>query len=377
MKQNERLVSLDVFRGITIMGMILVNNPGDWGAIYPPLEHAKWHGLTPTDLIFPFFLFIVGVAISYSLSKRKSENADKRKLYLNIFRRTVILFLLGLILNGFPFGLMPNHDFSWGTLRIPGVLQRIAIVYLISSIIFLSSNVKFQFWFTGSILIIYYLLMNFIPVPGIGYSNLEPSTSLAAWVDNLFLKNHMWMYTRDWDPEGLLSTLPAIATAMIGIFTGNWLRSDKDQSTKTVWLFIWGCILMVAGWIWNGWFPINKNLWTSSFVLYTAGIALNFLAFIYWFADVKKINWWIKPFLVYGMNAIVLYFLSGIIGSLMDLITFSINGIQYSIKSFLYNNLFSSWMQPINASLAWAIFYILFWLGLMWILYAKKIFIKV
>ncbi len=151
MKPSERLLSLDVFRGITIMGMILVNNPGTWGAVYPPLLHAKWHGCTPTDLIFPFFLFIVGVAISYSLSKRKAQGGDMKSLYLNIFRRTIILFALGIILAGFPFGLLFGHEFSWSTIRIPGVLQRIAIVYMISSILFLTTNTKFQYWFTGTI----------------------------------------------------------------------------------------------------------------------------------------------------------------------------------------------------------------------------------
>ena len=378
MKPSERLLSLDVFRGITIMGMILVNNPGTWSAIYPPLEHAKWNGCTPTDLIFPFFLFIVGVAISYSLSKRKAQGGDMKSLYLNIFRRTIILFGLGLILATFPFGLLFGHQLSFETIRIPGVLQRIAIVYMISSILFLSTNTKFQYWFTGSILVIYAMIMSFIPVPGIGHANFEPTTNLSAWLDRLILGSHIWSGSKFWDPEGILSTLPAIGSAMLGIFTGNWLRSEKDQTTKTVWLFVWGGILMVAGWIWDGWFPINKNLWTSSYVLYTAGLALNFLAFCYWFIDVKKITWWIKPFQVYGMNAITVFFLSGIVGRIMYMVKWNdLNGNVVTIKSYLFDNYFLSWLEPINASLAWAIVYILFWLGLMWILYAKKIFIKV
>ena len=378
MKPSDRLLSLDVFRGITIMGMILVNNPGTWSAIYPQLEHAKWHGCTFTDLIFPFFLFIVGVAISYSLSKRKSQGGDMKSLYLNVFRRGIILFSLGLILAGFPFGLLFGHQFSFSTIRIPGVLQRIAVVYMIASILFLTTNTKFQYWFTGSILVIYTMLMSWIPVPGVGPGNFEPGTNLSAWIDRLILGNHLWSGTKLWDPEGILSTLPAVGSAMLGIFTGNLLRSEKDPTTKTVWLYVGGSVLMVAGWIWSFWFPMNKNIWTSSYVLWTAGLGLNFLAFCYWFIDVKKITWWIKPFQVYGMNAITVFFLSGIVGRIMYMVKWTgADGNIVTIQSYLFNTFFLSWMQPINASLAWAIFYILAWLGLMWILYAKKIFIKV
>jgi len=301
-----------------------------------------------------------------------------KSLYLNIFRRTAILFGLGLILTGFPFGLLFGHEFSFSTIRIPGVLQRIAIVYMISSILFLSTNTKFQYWFTGSILVIYAMLMSLIPVPGVGYANFEPTTNLSAWLDRLVLGNHIWSGSKFWDPEGILSTLPAIGSAMLGIFTGNLLRSEKDQTTKTVWLYTWGAILMVAGWIWDGWFPINKNLWTSSYVLYTGGLALMFLGFCYWFIDVKKVTWWIKPFQVYGMNAITVFFLSGIVGRIMYMVKWqNADGTMVTIKDYLFQTFFLSWLQPINASLAWAIVYILVWLGLMWILYAKKIFIKV
>ena len=378
MKPSERLLSLDVFRGITIMGMILVNNPGTWSDIYPQLEHAQWNGCTFTDLIFPFFLFIVGVAISYSLSKRKEQGGSMKSLYLNILRRTIILFGLGLILSGFPFGLAFSHQFSWSTIRIPGVLQRIAIVYMITAFLFLTTNTKFQYWFTAIILVLYAALMSFIPVPGVGYANFNPATNLEAWLDRLILGTHLWSGTKLWDPEGILSTLPAIGSAMLGIFTGNLIRSAKDPATKTVWLYIWGSILMLAGWAWSFWFPLNKNLWTSSYVLWTAGLALNFLAFCYWFIDVKKITWWIKPFQVYGMNAITVFFLSGIVGRLMSLIKWnSADGSVVTVKSFLFDNYFLSWLSPINASLAWAVVYVLVWLGLMWILYAKKIFIKV
>ena len=378
MKPTERLLSLDVFRGITIMGMILVNNPGTWSAIYPQLRHAEWHGCTFTDLIFPFFLFIVGVAISYSLTKRKAQGGSMKSLYLNIFRRSVILFLLGMILAGFPFGLMLDHQFSWATIRIPGVLQRIAVVYLVASILFLTTNTKAQYWITGAILVGYAALMSLVPVPGVGYANYEPTTNLAAYIDQLLLGSHLWSASKVWDPEGILSTLPAIGTAMLGIFTGNLLRSEKDAATKTVWMYIWGSALMLAGWIWSFWFPLNKNIWTSSYVLYTGGLALFFLAFCYWFIDIKKVTWWIKPFHVYGMNAITVFFLSGIVGRLLYLIKWqTAEGTMITLKGYLFDTFFLSWLSPINASLGFAIVYILIWLGLMWILYAKKIFIKV
>lgn len=371
MEKKDRLISLDVFRGITIAGMILVNNPGSWSYIYPPLKHAAWNGCTPTDLIFPFFLFIVGVAITLSLSKRKERGDNQNKLLLNILRRSSILFLLGLILSGFPY-------FNLETLRIPGVLQRIAVVYLVSSFLFLKSSTKLQIYLTFFFLVIYWVLLNFIPVPGVGAANLDKETNLAAWLDNLILHGHMWSYTKVWDPEGILSTLPAISSALIGILTGHWLQSKNDMTTKTVWLFVMGCFLMLGGYIWDGWFPMNKSLWTSSYVLYTGGLALNFLAVCYWFIDVKKIVWWVKPFQVYGMNAITVFFLSGIVGRLMSIIKISdTSAAQVSIKQYLFSNLFLSWLSPINASLAWALSYIFIWLGLMWILYAKKIFIKV
>lgn len=376
MEKSERLLSLDVFRGITIAGMILVNNPGSWSTVYPPLLHAKWHGCTPTDLIFPFFLFIVGVAIPFALGKRMEKGADQKKIVLQILRRSFTLFLLGLILHSFPFGLL-GHNFNIDTLRIPGVLQRIAVVYLCASLIFLKTNYKSQIYIGAAILIIYAVLMQLVPVPGVGYPNLEPTTNLAAWLDNLLLTGHLWSVSKVWDPEGILSTLPAIVSAIMGMVTGWWLRTNNDKTTKTVWLYVMGSICMTLGYVWDGWFPINKSLWTSSYVLYTGGLALLFLGFCYWFIDVRNSHWWIKPFQVYGMNAITVFFLSGIMARLMALIKVMDGGAEVSLQVFLYTNLYLSWLEPMNASLLWAISYIVFWLALMWILYAKNIFIKV
>jgi predicted acyltransferase len=369
--KNDRLISLDVFRGITIAGMILVNNPGTWSDVYPPLMHAEWHGCTPTDLIFPFFLFIVGVAITLSLVKRQARGDNQNVILFSVIRRSIILFLLGLILNAFPY-------FNLSTIRIPGILQRIAVVYFISSVIFLRVSFKWQIYTTIVILLLYWLIMTLIPVPGVGEANLGNTTNLAAWLDNSILGGHLWSYSKVWDPEGILSTLPAIGTALIGIITGNWLKTDKDRLTKTVWMFVYGVTLLSIGYIWSGWFPMNKNLWTSSYVLYTGGIALLFLTMCYWLIDVQKVNWWVKPFQVYGMNAITVFFLSSLISKLLYIVKFTDSaGQEITVKGYLFTNLFLSWLSPINASFFWAFTYVLFWMGIMWILYKKNIFIKV
>ncbi len=371
-KSTGRLISLDVFRGITIMGMILVNNPGSWATIYPPLKHAEWHGCTPTDLVFPFFLFIVGVAITYALSRKKASGEDQKHLILGITRRAVILIFLGLFMAAFP--KFDNLD----TLRFPGVLQRIGIVYFITAILFLKVNTKTLTYIGAGLLIFYWFLMSFIPVPGVGYPNLEPGKNLAAWLDSILLSGHMWAVTKTWDPEGVLSTIPAIVTTILGILTGEWLRKNVEQGTKIATLFTYGFLTFLAGYVWSGWFPLNKGLWTSSYVLYTGGLAMLFLATCFWLVDVKNITWWTKPFIVYGSNAITVFFLSGLVGKSMNLITWiGADGNEISLKGYLYESLFTWWLSPINASLAWALTYVVVWLGLMWILYAKKIFIKV
>jgi len=380
--KSERLISLDVFRGITIMGMVLVNNPGSWGNIYPALEHAAWNGVTPTDYIFPFFVFIVGVAITLSLTKRKERGDDQKKLMLQIFRRAGMIFLIGLILHGFPY-------YNLSTIRIPGVLQRIAIVYFFTSFIFLKTNVKTQAYITGGLLLFYWALLALVPVPGYGISNLSVSVlkdaagntfapNLVGWLDYQLLPGHLWKVTKVWDPEGILSTIPAISTALCGVLLGAWLRTNNDRTTKVVWMFIFGNLGLVAAAIFDMWFPINKSLWTSSYVLFNAGMALHFFALCYWFIDIKGVTWWTKPFVVYGVNAITVFFLSGIVARSMGLIkVLNAAGESVSLQSFLYQKYFLSWLAPLHASLAWAITFVLVMLGLMWILYAKKIFIKV
>ncbi len=382
-KQSDRLLSLDIFRGLTIAGMILVNNPGDWGNIYPALEHAKWNGCTPTDLVFPFFLFIVGVSIKLSLSKRKERGDNQNKLMIQIFRRSLLIFVIGIALGGFP-----TYNFS--IIRIPGVLQRIALVYLIASFIYLKTGWKTQAILATVFLFVYWALVTIIPVPGIGapdltqptiidkLTNKEIAPNLVAWLDNQILSGHLWRQSKIWDPEGLLSTLPAISTGLLGILLGTFLKSGLDKTQKVSWIFFFGNVGLITGIIWDMYFPMNKALWTSSYVVFTAGMALHFFAMCYWLADIKQITWWIKPFVVYGTNAITVYVLSGLVGVLLSRISWTdATGASVSVKSFLYHTFFTPFLSPINASLAWALFYVLFWLGIMWIFYKKKIFLKV
>ena len=381
-KISNRLISLDVFRGATIALMILVNNPGDWGNVYPPLLHAKWNGCTPTDLVFPFFLFIVGVSVTLSLTKRKERGDDLYKLVLQIFRRSFLIFFIGVFLNAFP-------DFNLSEVRILGVLQRIALVYFFISLIFLFTEWKTQVIISAILLLGYWALITLVPVPGIGMPNISQPTiydpnlqkeiapNIVAWLDNKLLAGHLWRSTKIWDPEGLLSTLPAIVTGLFGVLLGKFLRTKLDEFNKIIWIFFTANILIFTGLLWDLVFPMNKSLWTSSYVLFTAGLALHFFAMCYWLIDVKKIDWWIKPFVVYGTNAITVYTLSWIGGTFLRRVKFDFYGTETSLRNFLYDNLFKPFFSPINASLAWAIFYVLFWLGIMWIFYKKKIFLKI
>ncbi|MDT7807972.1 MAG: hypothetical protein QOJ70_1785 [Acidobacteriota bacterium] len=368
----SRVQSLDVFRGITIAGMILVNNPGDWGAIYSPLEHASWSGWTPTDLVFPFFLFIVGVSITLALSRRAESGGGKRDLYLKIIRRALIIFALGVFLGGFPY-------FDLSVIRIPGVLQRIAVCYLVTSIIFLNTDWRRQVYIAAALLFIYWALMTLVPVPGFGAGVLgSKEGNLAAYVDRAVFGPHVWRFAKVYDPEGLLSTLPAISTALAGVLTGHLLRSRREPLEKVAAMFVAGVGCIMMGWIWNYWFPINKALWTSSYVLFAAGLALQMLALCYWLVDVKGYRRWAKPFIIFGTNALALYFLAELFANVIGVVSFaSAGGGRIALQTLIYDNLFASWAAPKNASLAFAICTVLFWLGVMSLLYRRRIFIKV
>ena len=363
--ESRRLVSLDVFRGLTIAGMVLVNNPGSWEHIYWPLEHAQWSGWTPTDLVFPFFLFIVGVSIPLAFANRLEKGGSKRDLYLKIVKRTLIIFAIGLFLNGLPY-------FGLAEYRIPGVLQRIAVCYFFASIIFLNTKLRTQIAIAIGLLIFYWALVKLVPAPGFAAGDLTKEGSLPSYVDRVVFGKHVWAQARVYDPEGLLSTIPAIVTSLIGVLTGQWLRTEKTRYEKAAGMFVAGAVLVAIGWAWNAFFPINKALWTSSYVAFTGGLALQFLSVCYWLIDIKGYRRWAKPFEVFGLNAIALYVVADVLAMLLGVVKVGGEPLGGRIYSF-----FAAIASPINASLMFAICFVLFCLVLMWILYQRKIFLKV
>ena len=467
-EQNARLISLDVFRGLTIAGMVLVNNPGT-SPVYWPLDHAEWNGLTPTDWIFPFFLFIVGVAIPIALGKR-IEQGITAKTYTKIISRAVSIYLLGLTVSVIPFFQFQSTDapdplklliwlcfaagllflllrnykiagvlggvailgigamyiagynivpYDFSMMRIMGVLQRIAVCYLIASLIFLHTNWKQQIYIAGALLIGYWLLMTMIPVPGCEVTTInDKACNLAAYIDRMILTEpHMWRVSKVFDPEGLLSTMGAIATTLSGVLTGTWLLTGTPASlpatppsgvsaasedatspeehqpvesnssliphpsslNKVSAIFFFGTVLFALGWIWNGFFPFNKSLWTSSYVLVTSGLALLTFGFCYWLIDIKGYKKWAWPFIVFGANALALFVFSGIFARMMSAykVAYSDDGKGISAQKWIVDHIFLKIFDPINASLAYAISFILLWLLFMWLLYRKGIYLKV
>lgn len=380
--KTERLISLDFFRGITVAAMILVNNPGNWGSVYAPLEHAEWNGWTPTDLIFPFFLFIVGVAITLSLGGRLERGENRRAIIAGALKRSAKIFATGLFLASFPF-------FHLSRIRIPGVLARIAVCFFLASLIFLFTSARGQAVTATALLAVYWILMKAVPVPADYVAevierggNPEKEANLAAYIDNTLLHGHLWSQSKTWDPEGLLSTIPAIATVLLGILAGHWIKSNRSAKEKIYGLLTGGTVCLIAGQVMNIWFPINKNLWTSSYVVFTAGAALILLAFCYWLVDYKGCKRPAFPFVVFGVNAIAVFVLSGLVARLMGLIKEGVarpDGTTgyVSLQSYYYEKFFASWASPFNASLLYAIAFILLMYIPMHVLYRKKIFIKI
>lgn len=361
-----RLLSLDAFRGLTIAGMILVNNPGTWGAIYAPFRHAAWHGWTPTDLIFPFFLLIVGVSVPFSFSRRLERGDSRAVLFRHILRRSVILFGLGLFMAAFP-------RFEWDGLRIMGVLQRIGLVYLMAATAYLFLGPRGRGGLATVLLLGYWALLTLVPVPGFGPGDLSPDGNLGAYLDRALLGDRLWQDT--WDPEGLLSTLPAIATTLIGMFGGEWVRRNGPTERTAAGLLAAGVVGVVAGLAWGTVLPINKPLWTSSYVVFTAGAGFLLLGVFFWIMEVRDHKAWARPFIVYGMNAIAVFVASGLLAKTMGLVR--VQDGRTTLKGWLFSRGFQSWAGDLNGSLLFAIAYVLFWLGLMWVLYRRRIFIKI
>jgi predicted acyltransferase len=375
----ERLLALDVFRGLTIAGMLLVNNPGNWGAIYPPLAHAAWHGWTPTDLIFPFFLFIVGITTHLSLESRRARGASERAIVRQVLRRAALIILFGLLIHAFPF--WPERQ--WTEIRIPGVLQRIGVAYLFAALLTLRTTLRQQVVIIATLLLGYWFAMTLLPVPGqegLGYHWLDaPGKTLAAWVDRAVLEGHLWRSTRTWDPEGVLSTFPAIATAMLGVLAGRWIgQRERPLAERLSGLFAAGALGAVGGLIWNWSFPINKALWTSSYVLFTAGLACLTLATILWVTDQQRVTWWTRPFVTYGLNPMVAFVGSGLMGKAMaSLIRVPYGDETVALKTAVFRTVFEPLGSPRNASLAYAIAFVLFWYAILWVLERRRLILKV
>ena len=398
---RERLLALDVFRGMTIAGMLLVNDPGSWGHIYAPLRHAEWHGWTPTDLIFPFFLFIVGVTTHLSIATRRARGDDEPAIRRQILRRGALIFLFGLLLNWFPF-------FQWGpiagnaspsfadrvverleSLRIMGVLQRIGLAYAAAAFLTLRTSLKQQVAVLAALLFGYWFAMTLIPVPDTGtlgaFAINTKDGHLAAWLDRLLLDwreyglgNHLWVGGVTWDPEGVLSTVPAVGSAMLGVMAGRWIGEPRPLAERLNGLFAAGSLGMMVGLMWNWSFPINKGIWTSSYVVFTAGMAGVALATIMWIVDVHGWRRWTKFFVIYGMNPIVAFVGSGVLARLLySILKVDYQGRQVSVVEAIYRTFVGWGLEPVNASLAFALCFVLLWFGILWALYRRGIFLKV
>jgi len=376
-----RIISLDVFRGITVASMILVNDPGSWSAMYWPLDHAEWNGWTPTDLIFPFFLFIAGVSMTFSFAARLRRGSTRGGLARHVLARSLAILVIGLFLNVFP-------RFHFSTMRYPGVLTRIAVCYLMAGLLVVATarradadnfvtNIPVVAGVTAALLIGYWAVMRFVPVPGIGAANLDPANNLAAWLDRRVMYGHLWGQLKQVrDPEGILSTFPAIGTVLCGALTGEWLRKVGTKERKFTGLLIVGAILLIVGRLLHPLFPINKNLWTSTFVIFTAGFAMVILALCYWLVDMRGWRRWAQPFLVFGSNAITAFVLSTLLSIGSTYFHIADDDRQRTVHGYVYSHWFAAIAQPKNASLLFAVFFVLVCYLPLLLLYRRRVFIK-
>ncbi len=357
-----RILSVDVLRGLTVAAMVLVNNPGSWAHVYGPLRHAEWHGATFTDTIFPFFLFIVGVAIPLALGPR--QEAGRSGLALRVLRRATVIFALGLLLHALPW-------FHLATVRIPGVLQRIAVCYLAVALVFLWTDGvagwRKQAGVAATLLVGYWLLMTHVAPPGGVAGDLSPAGNLAGYVDRLVLGPHIWQVAKVYDPEGLLSTLPAIATTLLGVLAGAWLRSGGQPARAAGGLALAGLAGLALGAAWGLVFPLNKSLWTSSYALFMSGLAALTLAACHFIVEARGWRGWTGPFVVLGLTALPLFFLSSLMARCLYLLRVGPERVR--LQAWLFGRLFAPWLPPLDASLAYALLYVLLWWVLMWALH--------
>ncbi len=386
MLPSNRLVSLDVFRGLIIAAMILVTDPGTYSAVYWPLLHAQWNGATPTDMIFPSFLVIAGMATTLSFAARIERGSSRKQLLLHALRRSGLIFFLGLLLNGFP-------DYHLQTIRIPGILQRIALCYLTGALMYLGfSKPEWRFMRIGvigltavGILAFYWALLRLYPVPGFGPGRLDSLGNIAAYADRAVIGvPHMWPWGLTpgvgvtFDPEGLLSTLPAFATLLLGVLAGEWLRTDYPRVRKVVVLAAAGVCLIILGLALNPLLPIIKKIWTSTFALFSGGVALLIFSGLYAVLDIRQWRRWIGPPLVFGTNAIVAFALSTVITVMTDrLHVTAFDGTTLTLHRWAYQEGFATWLQPVHASLAYAILIVLINLLVIYPLYRKRVFLRI
>ena len=366
---SARLLSLDVYRGLTMAAMVLVENPGTW-PVFRQLEHARWgEPLTFTDWIMPSFLFILGLSITLSLGRRIDAGVSRNKLFQKICVRTIILFGLGVGLHLFYFAL-------FGRFRLPGILQRIALVYFFSALIFLISKWRTQAVILIVLLVGYWIILTVVPVPGVGPANLEPGTNLADWLDQTLI-GKLLRNPRS-DPQGLLSTIPAVGIGLIGLLAGHWLRRKDRPHKKTLGFLVAGILLIVLGKIWSLEFPMIREIWTSSYVLYTTGFALCGWGVCYWLVDVRKwTKGWTKPLAAYGTSCIFVFLASHVVGALPYAVRIPVGSDHSTLQAAIIQSLFAGWLTPQMASLLFACAVVLLWLIPLWIMYSKNKIIKI
>lgn len=366
---SQRLISLDAFRGFTIVLMIMVNNPGSWSYVIPPFRHAAWHGCTPTDLVFPFFLFIMGTAMAFSFARRQQVSESRARLYLQVIRRSLIILALGWFLHLFPL-------FDFRHMRFPGVLPRISLCYFFAAMIAMHTGKKGRIIAVSGLLLGYWAAMTLIPFPGKGDDPWSLGSNFAKYIDSQVLKGHM--FTPDFDPEGLISTIPAIATTLFGFLTGQWLRSPRQPLQKTTGLFVAANASLLVAIIWEIWMPLNKQLWTSSYVLYTLGVALHCLAVSYWLIDIKGYSSGTRPFVIFGSNAILAYFGSTFVVKCLYHWKLTLaDGSRMTVSGYIFEHILQPLLGNWIGSLVYPILHLLLWFGILTWLHRRRIFLKI